>query len=276
MKNQPITVIGIGAFFLWLFTPISTFAQSAGKPDTSGTVPPVIASSKLKLDTEVHLLLGSVSVADFTATLSKQTGLEISAAPYLRERRIVVQMDSVHAADALNSIAELNDWTWRETEPEHIVLMRRVLKVPQDPIYMPRLIQNALPADLREYLKVLRPTEDRRIFRDASLRKPEDVAESSRRLDVATFNALHNLRATLSIEALTKANLPYSKMTARQKTLLLSFYIYDGLGNLNTLLMGDLPPAYTNPGSSLIHFDEQTSNFQLPGFGAYIEPLKEK
>ena len=172
---------------------------------------------RAKLAVKVRLMLGEVSVSAFTEALSQQTGLAITAAPPLRERTVIVRFKDVSALAALSALAELNDWTWREVEPGQIVLRRRILQVPQEPTFIPRLIQNALPVDLREYLRVPRPSENRHVRADPGDRPPMDRVAFNEHLTAAAFGALHDLRSTLSTEDLAKTKLPYSEIDTRTK-----------------------------------------------------------
>ena len=254
------------AALLWL--PIQAQAQTP-----QATVPPSAASAKTdagsgepatKLAAPVHLLLGDVSVAQFTSALSEQTGLTISAAPYLRDRRILVQMDDVSAQNALNALAEMNDWTWRETQPGEIGLFRRALKLPREPGYIPRFVQTAIPADLREYMRVLRPSD--KLHNDdtpAPKNAPASIDIFLRIVD-AHLDALHELRATLSIPDLCKKPLSYARLSAAQQTLLLSTYVYGYFSNIHdTLLQRDIAYPYVDPGSCQLTYSPQNRDFRF-------------
>lgn len=281
MNTQHMSLL-IGSALCCLFMPSRVRAQKVSVQNASLSTA-LTASTDTKLATSVRLSLGEVSVEVFTQALSKQTGLMITASPPLRERTVFARLENIRASDALDAIAELHDWTWREAEPGQILLTRRTLKLPQEPTFMPRLIQNAIPADLREYLHIPRPTdklhEGLATAQDVKAKNLQEWREQmavQQRVETLPLQVLHDFRATMSVDSLVKTNLLYSKLTGEQKKLLLSCYIYDAIGGLGQILRGSLPLMYQDPGSCVIHFDEKSSNFQGTGFGAYIEPLKGK
>ncbi len=278
--RQPLFLISVTVCCFGM--PLCVCAQKTVAQSADFTSGPT-ASTEAKLALSVRLSLGEVSVEAFTQALSRQTGLTITASAPLRERTLIVRMENIRASAALDAIAELHDWTWREAEPGQILLARRILKVPQQPEYMPRLIQNALPADLRAYLHIPRPTDKlHEAPKAVSNVKAKNVGEwleqtaVQQRLDTIPLQVMRDFRTTVSVDALVKNNLPYAKLTDEQKKLLLSCYIYDGITSLDSIIRGSLPLMCQDPGGCVIHFDEKSSNFQGTGFGAYIEPLKGK
>lgn len=74
-----------------------------------------------RLQTKVSVTLGTVTLPEVLAALSKQTGLIIQAEPYLQERKIFVQLNGVTARAALDALAELHDWTWRDMDENRIL-----------------------------------------------------------------------------------------------------------------------------------------------------------
>ena len=234
-----------------------------------------------KLAIKIEMAPGEMTVEAFAAVLSKQTGLTIRVAPALSERKIIVQIADATAADLLGAMADMNDWTVREikekptttkkgqgtgkpdknveteatkttsksnvggtaqeTETVSLLILHRILQVPQEPNFIPRLIQNALPRDLQEYLKVARPSDNHREYRNPAdaFRVSNDLktfradANDRWRITIMDSQALKDFRATLSIDSLIKEQLPYNKLTEAQKCLLLQYYIFKSLHSVD-------------------------------------------
>lgn len=251
----------------------TTDAISQEKAVIAAPQPSLSIPTQSKLKTPVQIMSGEVTITALTGALSKQTGVTITAAPYLRDRTVIVLVKDISAAATLSALCELHDWSLRETEPGQILLKRRILYVPHEVTSISRLIQNALPADLRSFLHVSRPSENRRQTAKpvASPDWEEFSARIQRRLLTSSL-PMHELCASLSVKTLIAKDMPYARLTEFQKKQLLSSYIYDSLDRLKTFLVSDLPPRLINPANSVIHFDEKTRNFQGPGVGAYIAP----
>ena len=109
---------------------------------------------KQKLMVPVHLNLGKTTLAAAAQILSAQCGVTIEPAPYLKDRDLVVQIDGVSARTALEALSELNDWAWKETQEKHILISRKVSRLPATPAYIWRRIHAILPRDVHDYLGV--------------------------------------------------------------------------------------------------------------------------
>jgi hypothetical protein len=72
----------------------------------------------LKLAQTVHLTLGKTTLAAALAALSKQTGIQIDAAEYLKDRVLIVQMESLNGRAALDALTALNDLKWSAIGPK--------------------------------------------------------------------------------------------------------------------------------------------------------------
>lgn len=241
-------------------------------------------TTEQKLSAAVNLY-GEVSVASLTEALSKQTGLTITAIPALRSRSIIVQARGAHVIDVLTALVEMNDWTLRESESGTLLIARRILLVPQVPTFIPRLIQNAIPRDLRDYFQVPRPSDDRRKYQDPDTFFAPTAAQRAG-TDLTghrvtgygrhVAEAIRDFRASLVIDNLIDKQLPYSKLTATQEKQILFYYVVKELNSLGTFSHGDLAPCFVNPGNYPIHWDEKSSNFNGPGFGAHLGSLTQK
>ncbi len=88
-------------------------AQDAFSPDTTE-----------KLHQRVQLTGESTTLAQIAAQLSKQTGLKIEAAAYLGKHRLNLQCDGDSAETILKTLANLNDWQWREVDKGVILISR--------------------------------------------------------------------------------------------------------------------------------------------------------
>ena len=116
--------------------------------------------TQVKLSKTVHLNLGVTTVDKVMAALSEQTGLTIKATNCLNERTLTVRLESISAAAALEALDELNDWNWSATKSGEIVVKRRRLQLDANVASLPRLMQAAIPGDIRTFLHVASPSED--------------------------------------------------------------------------------------------------------------------
>jgi hypothetical protein len=184
-----------------------------------------------RLKMHVHLSLGKTTVARATAALSTQTGLTVTAADFLQKRTLIVQLDNVSAGAALAALAELNDWTWYETQPNHILLTRRKLRLPPEPDNITPLMQATMPADLREYIGIARPVEDVRQI----IQKPRLFDNSAGRRMQGYRIPIERLLDTLNAENLTQNPLPYEKLSQVQRDYLLAIVVF---GEMNMFGQG--------------------------------------
>jgi hypothetical protein len=129
-----------------------------------------------KLAKTVLLRLGTTTLEKVTAALSEQTGLRVEVSDYLRERRLIVQMEGLSARAALDSLAELYEWEWREWKPDHILLMRRDTPLPREVAQIPPAVQSALSREFRRFLGIGMTLEEYATFTDPQLQKEVDFA----------------------------------------------------------------------------------------------------
>jgi hypothetical protein len=182
-----------------------------------------------KLNTKVHLSLGSTTLLRVMDELSKQTGLKIEASDYLLERKLIVAMEGLTSREALDSLAELNDWTWYRTESGHYLLARPTFRRPSSLRDVPRAMQAALPRDFRVFLGGMadwrKMTPDERAM--AALSKPH-------------LRALNQTKEAF-VEELAPSLLqqdvkPYSTLSGRQQESLLFSVVFDRFGDTSELL----------------------------------------
>ena len=217
--------------------------------------------TRAKLGKTVHLKLGLTTVDKVMEALSEQTGLTIKAADYLREHKIMVRMENLSAAVALDAIGELNDWVWYKIKAEQILVTRRKLRLDATPAAIPRLIQAAIPKDIRVYVDIATPTED--------LTKYVNVFDShfydaqrfvgDRLLGVVAVDQAAFVNS-LPPEILKGDPIPYAKLTNRQRSQLLIALVFPLLRRTDyQLLHGDLLPHVANVNNSVLSLSGGTT-----------------
>ena len=112
------------------------------------------------LASSTHLNMGATTLKAVTQALSAQTGLRVQTETYLEERNLVVELKNVTAQNALDSLAELNDWRWFSPEKGVVMLTRKRAPLPQSLSDLPVCMSAALPADYRVFLGVGVPKKD--------------------------------------------------------------------------------------------------------------------
>lgn len=233
-----------------LMLTLALTALSAGAQNKSASQPVLSASqAQAKMNTRVHLMLGSTTLAQVTAAMCQQTSLEISGSDYLRERKLVVMLDDVRLADALDALAEANDWAWRLDSQGEVVIARRVSRLNQTPASIPGLLRAAMPRDWRVFLG-LPPSESNPASATLSI-------DSSTHQDLFTVygNSLNWLRATLEPETLLKTPFTYKNMTPAQQERLRLIMVSQALWKTGrNLLYNPLMPHLVDPGMAIIRF----------------------
>lgn len=239
-----------------------------------------------KLALPVKLSTDKMTIQQVTTSLSEQTGVKITAADYLREREVMLRLNSVSARAALNALAELNDWKWRKSK-EGVVLERNTLRLPVAPGPAFRQLQSAVPKDMRDFLKAPTPSAD--------LTKYSNPLMDNRRsdqfkfADKLIFNLLvedHGaLLASLPPSLLDNQPLKYEQLTVVQKQQLLSQLVFHALKDLNenTMFAGDPGPYIWDPrtadlfikgGAFLVYssYRDALGGTSGMGFGIPIKP----
>jgi hypothetical protein len=211
-------------------------------------------SARAQLAKIVHLNLGETTIDKLMATLSEQTGLTIKAAEYLSERSLTVEMDNLTAIEALDALDELNDWTWYPTLPGKILVTRRRLRMDAVPEAVPRMMQAAIPKEIRTYLQIPTPGEDLaehvNIF-DNSLHDGMKFANDRLERTVAADQS--DLLTSLSPGILSGDPVHYAMLSGRQRTELLTALVFPLLRRTDyQLLHGDLPPHVSDVNSSVL------------------------
>lgn len=242
-------------------------------------------STEKQLAVKVHLALGSATLAQTLAELSRQSGLTISTESYLSERRLTVQMEAISTASVLNALAELEDLTWYTTEPGHILVTKRKLRVSNQSVAIPRLIQVALPRDLRDYLGIPRPSNDINRYVNPLLLDSDRRTTYAHRASDAYGQYLNSLMTSLDPGTLSARPLNYSFMSEEQKRDLIGLLLFRVIAATDfNLLHADLVPYAANPASAILRLQSAGnmlivgSQFQDGGrtvevsFGAQIQP----
>jgi len=219
---------------------------------------------KQKLNAQVQLDIGKTTLAAVAQRLSEQSGLIIETAPYLSDRDIVVHMRAVSARGALEALAELNDWSWNETEEKHIVIARKATHLPASPAYIWRRIHAAMPRDIRDFLGVIARSD-----RADDYKNPQEyfLSHSSQKIEEDRQNVFHALKDT---ETELFASLPktvyqgeplvYAKMSEKQKSNFMVQLLFPMLDTFlsGSFVLGDFLPYVYDPGAALLELTGNT------------------
>ncbi len=234
-----------------LLLPVTVLAQDKAKSQVAE-----------RLQTKVSVTLGTVTLPAVLDTLSKQTGLTIEAEPFLRERKVVIQLDGVTARTALDALAELHDWTWRDMDANRVLIMRRRVRLPAEAAALPRRIQSIIPKDIRTFLEISLPSDDLRRY--VSPIPTFDRIDAKDRVSQRTFalvgEARNLLAASLKPENLDGEPIRWKALSASQKERLLTSVVFAALWHTSfDLLHSDLPPYAANPASASLQVEGGTT-----------------
>jgi hypothetical protein len=244
---------------LFAFAPYSVWAQ--GSREEFNT----------RLQTTVHLSLGETTLGEVVDSLSKQTGLTIYSDTYLRDHRLIVQLDGVSAAAALDTLAELNDWTWRRVDDAHVVLTRPTIPAPQKNADIATALQQALPKDFRRFLDVVKPSEPN-ARTEQSNRIPEIQEGANQSFRMQQMRDLFNnqqrdLYQSFMPNIFEGRKVLYSQLTSAQKQDILIAYLMYHLKEMYFVrpyvFNGKLYPFESDPDKMEIRLDGKMVQFGI-------------
>jgi hypothetical protein len=217
---------------------LNGWAQSKPPGDTKATSP---------LETRIQLRSGACTLGDVVRSLSQQTGLNIETEPYLRARRLVVQMDNVTARQALDILCDLNDWKWYDTEPGRYIVTRPKLRPAQELLGIAANVRRALPHDMRRYLGFEVPQSEMARGSGEDFEAMERERDSSasnypaaervfrKSLFLSDFKVRfarqkeHLLYEGLRDKLQGEKTIPYAQWTPEQRELILTALTYEAL-----------------------------------------------
>lgn len=226
--------------FIWLvlalclLTPAYAEAQSVSTPEVAQ-----------RLRTRVDLLQGSTTLERVTEALTAQTGVDIRAAPYLRDRSLFVEMRAISAAGALAALSELNDWTWKEVKENHIIITRPAIKQPHSAVEVSEAIRMALPRDVRCFLGIGVPVDELpgaqdpnmlRMFDADRASHPKRLKEARLRVSGRVYAQFKRQRDSLFDRVRAKVQsgkpIPCSTLDAGQRKALVECFVLSALNDL--------------------------------------------
>ena len=225
------TCLVIGCLVLNAF---AASVQAQGKP-----VPDYVP----KLAQPVRLTLGKTTLAEVLEALSKQTGIQIDAAEYLKDRVMIVQMDGITGRTALNALAALNDLKWSAAGPNHLVVDRSASGRPESITQVPGLIAKAFPKDIRDCLLVGIPQSKGWEFAEVNAFKRKSDFEYPGFVSSRTGNLVQEqqklLLANLSAVLTPGTKIPFKNLPPAQQSELLSILFFREISRLSFSLMYD-------------------------------------
>lgn len=270
-------------------------ARAQGKA-AGGTVPAVKTPAALsdaetaaRLKMPIRLQLGAASVQQVMETLSEQTGLVITAAEYLREREVTMQMEGVTARVALDALAQLYDWKWYDLGAGHLRLAHATRQPPRSLAQFAPAFAACLPKDIRTFVFIGQSAEavkqqldlKRMGMTDAS----PDMALSrgiSSHLTVLLQEQMIGLVKPLHIDAAHLPTIAFGQLTDIQQRAILLYPLAQALRDMPSYHLSNRPPPYQrDPAQAVIELTGgnlligthymQGKNDRYEGFG---QPLK--
>ena len=104
------------------------------------------------LRTKITVSLANSTLEAVLIAVSEQTGLKVTAIDSIRGHRTNAFASAIPAKAVLDSLAELNGWEWRQSNPGEYLMARARTTPPRSMTEMGIMIQRALPRDVRRYL----------------------------------------------------------------------------------------------------------------------------
>ena len=261
IKLNYLTLIGIAA----MYTALMSSAAGAQSIESDAV--------KEKLSTKVHLRLGRTTLGKVASELSEQTGLTIEPADYLMDRDMIAQMDGMSARAILNALMELNDWKWREMPDHTISIVRHILRPPQIPAAIPRIIQSAIPKDTRAFLTMAAPNDDLNVYSNPDLADAIDVNNRLHKAPRLMRDKQADLFRNMPPDAVKGDPIPFGKLSDSQQRNLAAYFSFTLLTSLDKLLLSDFHPFVYDPARTRIKTDGAILWFEYPkgdswsGFG---------
>lgn len=229
----------------------------------------------------VHLDVGATTLPAALSELSRQCGVTVTAAPYLSERRIVVNAPSAPARSVLDALTSLNGWTFYETDTNKILVTRSAPALSISYVSLPGLLQAAFPRDWRTFLgmslqRTLHPPAEpaAKLLGEAinSSQGPDGIPLDARAHQTGQW-ALAHLLTALSAAGAPGKSARYTELTSVEKSDLTVWVFIHMLGLANPIILyGNLfayaiDPRYTTlylagPGTL---FTGLVSDGPLPG-----------
>ena len=289
MPNRSRNTLGVMvAAFCIASAQTDAAAQAQSPPPSAKTAVPQTAvpdltaeEAQTRLQSPVHLRLGCVSLPQLTDALSAQTGLRVDAADYLRARNLVVQLDGVSASAALNALAELNDWAWRDKGGGQILITRRLPVLRQEPETVPIRSRAALPKDIRAFCRIGAaydppPADPRADSPDASvpiIYRPKTLTDSLR----------EKIVNGLKPDILSGSEILWTRLTPAQQQDMTAILLFDTLHLTISSLRGEPLPFVADPTRAFVEMQGNTllimsrpAPGRRAGFGTGISPRREE
>ena len=239
MNRKSNPVCGLFCCLLLAFAPV----VNAQKPALATDAVPAALTQK------VHLDLDSATVKQALVELSAQCKIQIAASDYLEDRVLSLHLANISASDALDTIAEGNDWIWYAENDTTIRMTRPRILTPQSLAEVPAAFKATLPKDMRRYLGYeaaplglvsaqdkkdleIRATFPKNARGSALLRSAEErsarlnmSANLFRRLFAVRLKQQKPFEQMLFEETRNRFKIPYAQLTSDQKQALINVMV---------------------------------------------------
>ncbi len=212
----------------------------------------------------VQLSLGEATLSGVAKSLTSQTGVQIEAVDFLRKHRLIVQIPSTTAADALNLICELNAWTWYEDKAGHIIITRAPPKRPRRIADLAETLGSALPRDWERFLSHspsgAEPADWRKDYFKKNGMYEDRVTLPERRKIAATLAQCYAVQLIAQLESKhgQGQEIAITALTSGQKRGLINCLVLDTLSTLceikaaGKIQLGRVPRYMIEPRSARI------------------------
>jgi len=226
-------------------------------------------AADVRLGERVDLRLGRTTVDRALAALSAQSGLSITAAPYLEDRVVVLEVSGLTVKATMDALAALNGWVWRQTGQRSFRLARPALRPPRTSSEVGAAMRRCLPLDLREFLGLEPPTAVSDGVPHAPLQ----------RAPLAAMGARSALLAAAAARMSPGEDVPWSKLNPGERTLLLEALVFSLFRSEDVDLWSDRPGFHNLDIAwaflelamdEILTVSGESSSVRFPAFGANI------
>ena len=240
-----------------------------------------------QLDKEIHFNASRYTLLFVANELSKQTGLAIECAPYLRDRSFTFALEGINAKKILDSICELNNWKWVKIARKRFVLTKRTFIRPQSIIEVATTLRNVLPKDFSDFVGFGSIEESR--FREKITNLPElDNAQFASQIKSHLLKICEKEGRKLFESVLNEypksSSVTFKNLSVVEQNKLTMIMTLKTLMKSNIrAIRGDLKPYEINPLSAELRIDNgfldigvqpQNANSGFLGFGVQLTTPK--
>ena len=227
---------------------------------------------------------GEHTIKDVFEEIGKQTGIKVIGSASLTERTLILTGKPVPAETLLGNICDVNDYAWRQTAPDRILIERRAANSNDG---LQGRILASVPADCRAYItsSAIQPEERQPgkpfTIADKMHLQQELASASGEQKRNACMAAAVALRSAVE-KGCHNRKLLYSTLTSEQQHMLIRALALTALREMSKDggCLRNLLPCFKDPtrlyleckdgGISLSHEELENGLMTTTGFGSAI------